>query len=142
MKTRLTHHLLAALLGAALTASAYAQTTAFKITVPKISGMFLAVLQLVIGFTVTLHAQSTAFTYQGQLTDNGGLANGIFDTAAELWDAPSGGAPVGTAITNVTLPLGRCTTNSCGNFDWMGNVTLTNGINPNETQRHFTVSVP
>jgi hypothetical protein len=90
------------------------------ITFGKNSGILVAVLLLALGFTTNLRAQ----------------------TSAELWDAPSSGEPVGTAITNVTLPLGRCTTNSCGNFDWMGNVTLTNGINPNETQRHFTVSVP
>jgi hypothetical protein len=44
--------------------------------------------------------------------------------------------------TPEALPLGSWTTNSTGNFDWTGNITLTNGINPNEAQRYFTVSVP
>ena len=44
-------------------------------------------------------ALSTAFTYQGRLTDNGELANGIYHFLFSLYDAPVGGAKVG--LTNV-----------------------------------------
>jgi hypothetical protein len=47
----------------------------------------------------TARAQSTAFTYQGRLTDNGAPASGRYDIRGRLFDAPSGGVPLGT--TNV-----------------------------------------
>ncbi len=42
---------------------------------------------------------STAFTYQGNLSDNGSLANGDYDFEFELWDAPSGGGQIGLTET-------------------------------------------
>lgn len=40
----------------------------------------------------------TSFTYQGELTENGGLANGAFDMEFSLWTAAAGGAQVGQTI--------------------------------------------
>jgi len=60
---------------------------------------------LCVAFTAELRAQSSAFTYQGQLAENGTPANGYFDIYTELWDAPSDGAPVGTVITNIAVPV-------------------------------------
>jgi len=42
----------------------------------------------------SLHAQTTAFTYQGRLTTNGGPANGSHDFQFTLFGAPGGGSPV------------------------------------------------
>ncbi len=45
-------------------------------------------------------AQSTAFTYQGQLSAAGGPANGSYDLAFSLFGAASGGTPGAGPITN------------------------------------------
>src|SRR5438132_10128449 len=37
------------------------------------------------------HAQGSAFSYQGKLTDAGNPANGTYDLQLTLWDAASGG---------------------------------------------------
>jgi len=63
---KLTHHLLAALLGVAL--------------------------------TTTLHAQSSASTYQGQLTDNGSPANGTYDLLFQVCNAATFGTQRGPEI--------------------------------------------
>lgn len=44
------------------------------------------------------HAQGTAFTYQGELKDNGGLANGAYDMDFSLWDAVSAGSQIGSTV--------------------------------------------
>ena len=40
-------------------------------------------------------AQTTAFTYQGKLTDTGVAANGPYDLTFRLFSLASGGVPVG-----------------------------------------------
>jgi hypothetical protein len=47
----------------------------------------------------TLHAQGTAFTYQGRLNDGANPANGAYDLTFTLFNALNGGAVLGT--TNV-----------------------------------------
>ncbi|MFT5424515.1 MAG: hypothetical protein ACI89L_002310 [Phycisphaerales bacterium] len=47
----------------------------------------------------------TAFTYQGNLADNGSPADGTYDLNFELWDALSGGAMVGVPVSIVTVPI-------------------------------------
>src|SRR5688572_17854435 len=63
-----------------------------------------AVLSSLIGMfcclSTTLAQQSTAFTYQGQLRDGGTNANGMYAFTFHLYDAPTNGSPVGSAITN------------------------------------------
>ncbi len=46
-------------------------------------------------------AQTTAFKYQGSLTDTGSPANGSFQMSFRLFDAFSGGTQVGSTITDV-----------------------------------------
>jgi len=46
-----------------------------------------------------LHAQSTAFTYQGSLSDNSRPAQGFFDLRFSLWDSASGPSQVGDFVT-------------------------------------------
>ena len=58
--------------------------------------VFVISLFLFIGVTPVL-AQSTAFTYQGRLTDNNQPANGIYDFEFKLFDAVTGGTQDGTA---------------------------------------------
>src|SRR3954469_9208460 len=41
-------------------------------------------------------AQGTAFTYQGLLTEQGSPANGVYDLRFTLYDALSGGNPIGS----------------------------------------------
>lgn len=64
-------------------------------------------LQLVVvGATLMLasvagRAQTSAFNFQGRLTDSGSPANGSYDLQLTLWDAQTGGSqiPVGAPIT-------------------------------------------
>jgi hypothetical protein len=49
----------------------------------------------------SIQAQTTAFTYQGRLTDGGMPANGTYDVQFTLWDAATGGTqqPQPSAVT-------------------------------------------
>src|SRR5215813_5518921 len=69
----------------------------------------LLLLSLSLLWSATAVAQSTAFTYQGKLTDMGNLANGQYDLQFKLFDALAAGTQQGTAQT-------------------LSNVTVTNGI--------------
>ena len=71
---------------------------------------FLFVLFLLLGYSV--QAQSTAFTYQGYLTDSSG---GITDTCNfqfSMYDAASSGSQIGStqAVSSVTVDEGRFAT--------------------------------
>ena len=44
------------------------------------------------------HAQTTAFTYQGKLTDTGIPANGQYDLKLQLFDAATGGTAYVTVM--------------------------------------------
>ena len=48
----------------------------------------------------TVFAQGTAFTYQGQLNDNGSPADGTYDLRFAIFDAASGGTQQGATLTN------------------------------------------
>src|SRR5262245_36871348 len=58
--------------------------------------------------TNPVSAQSTAFTYQGKLTDSGNLANGQYDLQFKLFDALAAGAQLGTTqtLSNITVSNG------------------------------------
>ena len=51
-------------------------------------------------------AQTTAFTYQGRLTDGGVPANGSYDVRFILYDAAAAGSQVGTTIYTDDAPIG------------------------------------
>ena len=76
---------------------------------------FIATFGLLLGLGITLtgdplqlNAQepeaklsanvSTAFTYQGRLTDGGSFANGVYDFQFKLYNAETGGAQVGSLV--------------------------------------------
>src|SRR5215813_6022375 len=66
-------------------------------------------------------AQSTAFTYQGKLTDSGSLANAAYDMQFKLFDTATNGTQIGATLT------------FDGNSGNPPSVSVTNGI--------FTVSL-
>ena len=63
---------------------------------------FSLLLAALCGFAslVSLHAQSTAFTYQGRLNQNGAPAQGVYDLRFTIHDLPTGGSPLLNPITN------------------------------------------
>jgi Chaperone of endosialidase len=83
----------------------------------------------------TLHAQGTAFTYQGRLDFNGAPANGFYDFDFALFAANSGGSRIGSAdfvpgvpVSNglfiVSLDFGA---NFPGAVRWLETAVRTNG---------------
>ena len=84
----------------------------------------------------TVFAQGTAFTYQGRLNQGGNPAQGIYDLRFAIYDAASGPAQVGNALTNaatevtnglftVTLDFGGGV--FTGNPRWLDVSVRTNG---------------
>ena len=53
----------------------------------------------------TALAQSTAFTYQGRLNNQGNAANGTYDLTFSVWNAATGPAQVGSTVTNVATEV-------------------------------------
>jgi hypothetical protein len=54
---------------------------------------------------INVRSQSTAFTYQGQLSDSGAAATGIYDLQFTLRDASSAGNAVGNSVTNPAVAV-------------------------------------
>jgi hypothetical protein len=83
----------------------------------------------------TLHAQGTAFTYQGQLKDGFVPANGSYDLTFSLFGVSSGAGQVGSSLTNsatgVTNGLFTVTLDFGANFPgadrWLEIAVRTNG---------------
>ena len=74
---------------------------------------FTSVLLCFISFAVIpVSAQTTEFTYQGRLNDNGGPANGSYDFEFRLHSSSAGGAPLGSiqrlsvAVSNGSFTTG------------------------------------
>jgi hypothetical protein len=61
---------------------------------------------------VALHAQGTAFNYQGRLVDNGGAANGTYDFVFTLYDAQVAGNALGApqAVGALSITAGQFVT--------------------------------
>ena len=53
----------------------------------------------------SVHAQSTAFTYQGRLNQNEAPATGLFDVRFTLFGEATGGSPVSNPITNSVVGM-------------------------------------
>ena len=90
----------------------------------------------------TASAQGTAFTYQGQLQNNGSPANGNYDFEFSLSNAPSGGSQVGSTITQTAIGVtnGQFTTTidfGTGIFTgpsyWLSISVRSNGVPPYTT---------
>ncbi len=70
--------------------------------------IILTALFILVSAQVAVRAQTTAFTYQGRLTDSSMSANGSYDLGFALYDAATGGNQIGAAQTraNVTIANG------------------------------------
>jgi len=70
----------------------------------KLTRYLMAAL-LGVALTINLHAQTSAFTYQGQLTDNGSPANGLYNFNFTVWDSATGGSPVSLGFALAAVPV-------------------------------------
>jgi trimeric autotransporter adhesin len=89
----------------------------------KIQNLFIALS--ILASINHVSAQGTAFTYQGQLQNNGGPATGLYDFQFSLSNAPSGGSQIGSTITNLAVGVtnGLFTTTLDFGFVFTGNAT-------------------
>ena len=60
---------------------------------------------LLLQLTEYVSTAGDAFTYQGVLTEGGSIASGTFDLQFALYDAETGGTPVGMVITNASVAV-------------------------------------
>ncbi len=71
---------------------------------------------------------------------------GLTKAGTNLNFTVSGGSPGAPwnllTSTNVAAPLANWITNRSGVFDWLGNASVTNGINSTEPQRYFRINAP
>jgi hypothetical protein len=56
-------------------------------------------------FSLSAFAQTSAFTYQGKLTDGVTAANGTYEMQFKLFDAASAGTQIGSVITNNSVAV-------------------------------------
>ncbi len=70
-----------------------------RLSVRGIGTLALRLSFVVLACCASATAQTTVFTYQGKLADNGTAANGHYDFQFSLFDALSGGAQQGTTQT-------------------------------------------
>src|SRR5262252_1025078 len=95
----------------------------------KFKGVFHLVFSILVMVVTTsiAAAQTTQFTYQGKLTDNGAPTNALYDFTLTLWDAPANGNQVGSpqslqsiavvdGIFTVTLDFGAGALNGANRF--------------------------
>jgi hypothetical protein len=65
----------------------------------------LVALALLFADVPAASAQSTAFTYQGQLGDHGAPASGAYDLLFSLYDAPTNGTQIGSTLTGIGISV-------------------------------------
>ena len=66
---------------------------------------FCLILVCALLCTLAARAQTTEFTYQGRLTDNGAPATGLYDVQFTVFDALTGGNAVGEPQIGVAVPV-------------------------------------
>jgi hypothetical protein len=73
--------------------------------------LILVALLTLLASSSRVAAESTAFTYQGRLTDNGAPADGLYDLQFALYDALANGNQVGESLNkdDVSVPDGLFT---------------------------------
>jgi hypothetical protein len=71
----------------------------------SVTGIALINLAMLLVWHTQAFAQGTAFTYQGRLNDNGGLANGSYDLRFAIYDAATNGVQQGNTLTNLATPV-------------------------------------
>jgi hypothetical protein len=93
----------------------------------------------------TVHAQGTAFTYQGRLAQGGTDANGNFDFLFGLYTNVSTGNPVSSLLTNAATPVSNGVFTTTLNFSNVFNGTaywLQIGVRSNGTTNAFVILTP
>jgi hypothetical protein len=89
---------------------------------------------------------TSSFTYQGRLTDNGGLAQGTYDFRFLLYDAEIGGSQVGGIISKEDLAVSDglfSVVLDFGSGAFGGGMRyLEIGVRPGDSTADFTVLVP
>ncbi|MBK6749070.1 MAG: hypothetical protein IPG67_03440 [Acidobacteria bacterium] len=70
----------------------------------KLRGMTVCLIAL-LAFAATSLGQTPAFTFQGRLTDSALPAGGTYQMQFTVYDAVSGGAVVGSTITNTSVTV-------------------------------------
>lgn len=63
----------------------------------------ISCLILTVFFAVSIAAQTTAFNYQGKLSDGGNPASGNYLLQFKLFDAASGGTQIGSTVSDVSV---------------------------------------
>src|SRR5690348_12226913 len=76
-------------------------TTTSMRTTFKLSLLLAAVLAV----QSAAHAQGTAFTYNGRLSDNGAAANANYDMTFNLYDAENGGKLIAGPLPLTPVPI-------------------------------------
>jgi trimeric autotransporter adhesin len=94
----------------------------------------------------TLHAQGTAFTYQGQLQNNGSPANGSYNLTFSLYATNTGGTPVAGPVTNNAVAVSNGLFTVIIDFGpgvWNGQTNwLQIGVETNSAGATFTILTP
>ncbi len=93
----------------------------------KVLGVPLPISTFVIALcALGIAAQTTAFNYQGRLTDGGTNANGSFQMQFKLFDAVSGGSQIGSTLSDVAVTVANGTFSARLDF---GSAPLATGAN-------------
>lgn len=69
----------------------------------------LSIAAAILLLALAASAQTTAFSYQGRLTDTGTPGNGNFQMQFKLFDAASGGTQIGSTLTDVPVAVAQGT---------------------------------
>lgn len=95
--------------------------------------LFLAIALMLYALVPSAFSQSSAFTYQGKLSDAGAPANGPYDLTFKLFDLLSGGTQIGSNVVRDDVMV----------TDGIFNVTLDFGPSPflSNTANYLEVSV-
>jgi hypothetical protein len=98
----------------------------------------IAIGYLLIAICVSGHAQGTAFTYQGQLQNNGSPASGSYDLTFSLFSTNASGVPITGPVTNSAVDVTNGLFTTLVNFgpgvftggsNWLQIAVSTNGAN-------------
>src|SRR5208283_5276020 len=100
--------------------------------------LMLLAIAIIIQQLSTAYAQGTAFTYQGQLNNNGSPASGTYDLTFTLFNTNTSGVAIAGPVTNnavgvtnglftVLIDFGSGVFN--GQTDWLEIAVATNGVN-------------
>src|SRR5438034_4086065 len=75
----------------------------------KLVTLTLLFISLVVLSINVAKAQTTAFSYQGRLTDGGNAASGSFQMQFKLFDSLSGGTQIGSTVADVPVTVNQGT---------------------------------